>query len=56
MLTSIADLLTVLCPMCARVRVRLTQVQGTLNANSKLSGMPDLVLSFVNARVIDDVR
>ncbi|KAI8887102.1 clathrin adaptor, mu subunit [Backusella circina FSU 941] len=31
------------------------EAHGTVLANSRLSGMPDLSLNFVNARVIDDV-
>ncbi|CAO0792746.1 unnamed protein product [Mucor circinelloides] len=31
------------------------EAHGNVQANSKLSGMPDLSLNFVNAKVIDDV-
>jgi hypothetical protein len=31
------------------------EAHGSVQANSKLSGMPDLSLNFVNAKVIDDV-
>ena len=31
------------------------EIQGTINASVKLSGMPDLTLSFVNSRLLDDV-
>ncbi|KAI8977042.1 Mu homology domain-containing protein [Mycotypha africana] len=31
------------------------EAHGSVQTNCKLSGMPDLTLSFVNARVIDDV-
>lgn len=31
------------------------EIQGTINASVKLSGMPDLTLSFVNSRLMDDV-
>ncbi|KAI8647861.1 AP-3 complex subunit MU-1 [Parasitella parasitica] len=31
------------------------EAHGVVQANSKLSGMPDLSLNFVNAKVIDDV-
>lgn len=32
-----------------------SEVQGEVKCNSLLSGMPDLVLSFVNPRLLDDV-
>lgn len=31
------------------------EIQGTIEASVKLSGMPDLTLSFVNPRLLDDV-
>ena len=31
-----------------------TEIQGSINASVKLSGMPDLTLSFVNSRLLDD--
>lgn len=31
------------------------EIQGTIDATVKLSGMPDLTLSFVNPRLLDDV-
>lgn len=33
----------------------VAEIQGKIQANSKLSGMPDLTLSFVNPRLLDDV-
>ena len=32
------------------------EVQGTVKVHCKLSGMPDLLLSFVNPSVLDDMR
>ena len=31
-----------------------SEVRGAINCRTKLSGMPDLLLSFVNPRVLDD--
>jgi len=31
------------------------EIQGTISANVKLSGMPDLCMNFVNPRLLDDV-
>lgn len=33
----------------------LAEIQGRIEANSRLSGMPDLTLSFINPRLLDDV-
>ncbi|CAI8055936.1 AP-3 complex subunit mu-1 [Geodia barretti] len=33
----------------------VAEVQGKIQANSRLSGMPDLTLSFMNPRLLDDV-
>ena len=32
-----------------------TEIQGTIDASIKLSGMPDLTMSFVNSNLLDDV-
>jgi len=33
----------------------VAEIQGRVEVNSRLSGMPDLTLSFVNPRLLDDV-
>lgn len=35
--------------------VVMSEIQGRIECNSRLSGMPDLTLSFMNARLLDDV-
>ena len=43
------------CIIASNGNVVFSEIRGNINCRSKLSGMPDLTLAFVNPRVLDDV-
>lgn len=43
------------CIMDRNGTVAMASITGTMNCKCRLSGMPDLTLSFINSRLLDDV-